>query len=343
VVASLKAIPVPSSSREIIPARVVIVGAGEQALTNLIPSLQQMPEAQIVAVCDADLDRASSLAAHLAVENYATSMEALLDSVNATAIIAACPPQAHEDIIRAAARCRVPVFVEKPPASSLDVMRMLTRESERAGLISGVGMNFRHAQPYAIVKELLKKPEYGQPISVSVRFLASKPRQAMWGLSFLRTFLLAQVIHPLDLMLDIGGKIDSFQLVRIIQDGGILLDAQLRYASGAAGSLLCGTCAPRFAIRVEIVTDRDITISLSGLSELVVTGSPSSPVPGDARAWSQHWRPSPMDAGFQRTGYFPELAAFLHSARQGTAFHPELSDLLPTYELLDELERRALR
>lgn len=317
---------------------VVLAGAGEQSTTHLAPALLQLPGIQIAGVCDPDLERRRAMAARFSIPDHGDNLEQLLDRNAAAAVVAACPPQAHEVIAEAAIARGVPVFVEKPPTVMSTTLRRLAALAEAAGVTTGVGMNFRHAGPYLRIKELLTSPEAGRPVSITVRHVASRPRQPLWDLSPLRSFLLAQAIHPADLLLDLGGTAREVTALRREDDDGVLVSAQLRFADGAIGSLLTGSMAPRFDTRIEIVTDTGVLISLVGLSELTIAGLPAAHAAGGSRGWSQQWRPSPLDTGFERTGFLGELAGFLAAASCGGRFSPSLSDLLPAYALLDVLE-----
>lgn len=78
----------------------------------------------------------------------------------------------------------------------------------------------------------------------------------------------------------------------------------------------------------------------TALGELTVTGGLGPSEIGDPRGWSQLWRPSPLDTGFDRTGFSAELAAFSRAAAAGAGFSPGLTDLVPTYNILDRIEER---
>jgi phthalate 4,5-cis-dihydrodiol dehydrogenase len=281
---------------------VAVVGAGAQATAHLIPALLQVPRVALVAVCDIDRTRAAGVAARFSIPAAFQQVSELLDAAMVAALVVACPPQAHEEIAACALARGVPVFVEKPPAVDLARLRALAAAAERASVQTGVGMNFRYANPYLRVKELLADPECGQPVAVTIRHLASKPRKGLWGLPLLRSFLLAQAIHPVDLALDLGGPAVEMRAARRVGDHDVLVGAHLEFASGAVGSLLCGTHAPRFDTRVEVVTDAGVMVSLAGLSELTVAGLPAAKAAGGSRGWSQQWRPSPLDTGYERTG-----------------------------------------
>ena len=93
--------------------------------------------------------------------------------------------------------------------------------------------------------------------------------------------------------------------------------------------------------RVEVITDAGVMICLAGLSELTIAGLPAARAVGGSRGWSQQWRPSPLDAGYERTGFLGELAEFVAAVAGDEPFGPSLADLLPTYEVLDALEQAS--
>jgi len=208
-----------------------------------------------------------------------------------------------------------------------------------SGIITGVGMNFRWAAPVRRIRTLLDGGAYGRPTAIAVRHVVSKPRGSMWGLSLLRSFLLAQAIHPVDLVLQLAGEpVVDAHVVRQSGSAGTMLGLRLGFAGGAVGSLICGSQAARFESRVEVTSSSGATMCITGLGELIVTGGLVPSDIGDPRGWSQLWRPSPLDIGFDRTGFGAELAAFSRAAAAGADFSPNLTGLLPTYGILDRIE-----
>lgn len=330
-----------SSDADRVEVRVAVVGAGEQAVAHLLPALVHLDGVRLSALVEADDTVVDRVGDRFGVSCRFASVEALLGEVAVDAVVAACPPQAHEEIAQVAVEHGVPVFLEKPPAVSTARLGQLAEAAEARGVTTGVGMNMRYAGPYLRIRELLTRPEVGVPVSATVRHVASKPRGSLWDLPPLRSFLLAQAIHPVDLLLNLTGPPTAVETVCLHNGTDTLISVQTQSASGAVGNVLTGTYAPRFESRVEILTDAGVGITLTGLAELTVTGLPAADAAGGSRGWSQQWRPSPLDTGFERTGFQHELRAFLTAAASEVPFTPGLTDLLPTFELLDLVERRA--
>src|SRR5687768_15218855 len=83
------------------PVRVGLLGAGEQATAHLAPALLQIPQAKITAIADPVRARRNSLADRLGITARLSTVEELLASGLVDCLVAACPPQAHEQIAAA--------------------------------------------------------------------------------------------------------------------------------------------------------------------------------------------------------------------------------------------------
>jgi len=315
------------------PVRVGILGAGKQATTHLVPALLHVPHARISAIADPDRAQRDGLADRLGVPARMASVTQLLDSGLIDCLVAACPPQAHEQITAAAINAGIPVFVEKPPAASTTVLAELAAAADRASVLTAVGMNFRSAAPVRRLRNLLGNKQIGAPSMISIRHMASKPTTPMWDAPLWNSFLLAQAIHPIDLLLSLAGTpvVDIQPACRQAGDR-VWFSLQTHHTDGTIGTVHCGNLAPRFEHRIEVTTSAGVTANLTGLAELTVSGTAVSP-PGA----NTHWQPSPLDVGYDRTGFGGELAAFCTAVVTGDRFTPNLTDLLPTYQIMDQL------
>ncbi|MBN1174914.1 MAG: Gfo/Idh/MocA family oxidoreductase [Micromonosporaceae bacterium] len=314
--------------------RIGLVGVGQQSREHLAPALLGLDTARITAITDPDRHTRNRLADRIGVPARFDSVEAMLAEGVIDGVVAACPPQAHEMIIDACLSAGLPVFIEKPPAVTTDALTQLVKKATDAGIPTAVGMNFRWAAPVMRLAELLANGRYGTASVIEIRHMAGKPRTGLWGLGLWESFLLAQVIHPVDLLLTLAAS--PVQQVRatsrLATDGGVLTSAHLDFDNGTVGTLLASTQAPRFEHRIEVTTSTGATLRLTGLADLTITGAP-----GAARDETRRWHPSPMDAGFHRTGFQGELLGFCDAVTTGSGFRPSLADLMPTYHVMDQL------
>src|SRR3954452_6903948 len=105
-------------------ARVGVVGAGWGSGHMQLPSLRATPDADLVAVCDPDADRARAASAMFDVSHAVTTVEQLL-ALDLDCVLVATPHDAHHAAAAAALDVGVDVMVEKPmtldPAEAWDL------------------------------------------------------------------------------------------------------------------------------------------------------------------------------------------------------------------------------
>jgi phthalate 4,5-cis-dihydrodiol dehydrogenase len=313
-----------------IPVRVALLGAGKQGTEVLLPALREIGNVELAAVCDPHLSSAKMVGAGTAF----CSLEEAAEEVALDAVVAACPPAAHTEALDFALDRDLPIFVEKPPTvltSELGERAALERDR---GLLVGVGMNFRHAAAIEEVRSLLTSDRCGSLASLSIRYLANKPTFPLWEISLLRSVLLAQMLHPVDLAIDLAGEVLEARTRCTRRDGTYTFVSILDHDDGVVSSLVVSTAAPRFSFDLCATTDAGVSIECRNLSEVVVEGDCEDA----AQGWSRRWRPAALERGYGRAGYAPQLRRFFEALRDGGGFRPGLGDLLSTYRVLDSIE-----
>jgi phthalate 4,5-cis-dihydrodiol dehydrogenase len=324
--------------------RLGFVGCGEQATNNLLPALKGVPHVQIAAVCDIDSGRLDQTVRRFGINAGYRDYRDLIKTEAVDALVLAGPPQMHVEIADHGLRNGIPVFVEKPPAVTTAELERLAELADKRGVVTGIGHNLRFARPYLVFCELARSEDFGNPKSIHIRFLGNKPKERMWGLdSVVRSFLLAQGIHPVDLTLQwLGTDYDLSVTARAARDGGVLLHCFLQ--SGAlTGIIVMGSMAPSFIFDVSIISDRSKILELDGLWNIAYRGVSNENVPHipKPRSWRLTSEPSPLDSGYVRSGYHGELEAFVRAITDGAKGPPTFRDELAVYHAIDRIERMA--
>lgn len=326
--------------------RVAAVGCGEQMTSNLLPALRNVPGARLVGAYDVVTTRALQVAAQVGgtVAVY-PNLDAVLDDPAVDALVVAAPPAVHLAVASRAIERGVHVFVEKPPAPSTAELRRLARHARDQRVTTATGLNFRHAEPVAMLRGLMRRRWFGEPLLMDVVCTAAKPRQPMWGMSLLRSFLFAQAIHPLDLLISSLGRVSTVRSHAMQRrDGLLLLDVRLGFESGAVGRLLTGNNTPAFAFDVQVFGANGTVAWLDGLHRLTYArpGGRRTEHPGSPKQWEQHWQPRVLDVGYARAGYQRELQEFIDAAAAGRETGTSFGALVHLYETMDAIEREAL-
>src|SRR5674476_1613627 len=111
-----------------------IIGAGAIS-GQYLDFFAGQPSVRVVALADADVDRALATAAARGLR--ACSVAELLDAVGVDMVVNLTPPAAHVAVSQAAIAAGKHVYSEKPLALSLDEGRALLARAERAGVEVG--------------------------------------------------------------------------------------------------------------------------------------------------------------------------------------------------------------
>jgi virulence factor len=124
--------------------KVGVIGAGGIARSVHLPSLNDIPDAEIVAICDLVETRAAEQAKRYSVPRIYTVYHEMLAREELDAVFALVEPG---NLFHVAVQCLqagLPVFMEKPPGVTSYQAEGLLRASEAAGKILQVGFNRRH-------------------------------------------------------------------------------------------------------------------------------------------------------------------------------------------------------
>ncbi|OHX14286.1 Gfo/Idh/MocA family protein [Chromobacterium sphagni] len=320
--------------------KVGLVGIGAQMQENLLPSLLQMQDLRITAACDSNLDRALQIRRYLSDTPVFDNVPAMLDTMQLDAVIMAGPPQLHYEMGLLAMRKGVHVFVEKPPCATLEELETLIDAARHSKVVAGVGMNFKFARPVSQLREMTKAEEFGDILHIQLNHYANKPRAPLWGLdSTLRSFLLAQAIHTIDLAVTFGkGELQKVQSSVQRHDDALIVKVEMAFSSGATASLLAGTTFPYFEFDMKLVSSSSTLVELDNLWNITLHEPEHATRPtGAAKRWRGAWQPGPLDSGYERSGYHGELHQFFEAMRKPQRYEADFASLLPTYHVIEEI------
>lgn len=320
---------------------VILIGCGEHSLDNLIPSLAAIPSVNVRTLCDIDSENLNKArvwfpsAKHLSKEKYSPG-----DLGGHSAVVVAGPPQLHEEISDIAIPLRIPIFVEKPPTLYTDGLEKLAALAIKNQVITCVGHNLRHSDAAHEFQRTIRYKNFGKPVAMEMRYMASKPRGTRWGMkSPLRSFLLSHANHAIDLMIYQMGKIRHTVAARVWPDvdGGVAITVQFIFESGAVGNLLASSYAPYFQVNTSVLSDKGCVAEMNGLREVVMTGDKDL-----GKRWHKLWRPRTLETGFRFAGYQTELEVFFHAIEAGSnnlnLVHPSFQDEVEIYQAIDAIQ-----
>ena len=221
--------------------RIGFVGTGGIANHHL-RILAQLDEAELVAFCDVAEEKALAAASEYGGRAY-SHYEALYDSEALDAVYVCLPPFAHAQPELAAIERGLPIFVEKPVATSLAHARAVEAAIRRQNLISAVGYHWRYMDTTTKAIEYLGDEPVGFALGA---WTGGMPGVPWWRvLAESGGQIVEQTTHIFDLARYLLGAVES---VHAMARTGLLADipnydvhdasvTNLRFQSGAIASI----------------------------------------------------------------------------------------------------------
>ncbi len=149
------------------PLRTAVVGVGYWG-PNLVRVLNELPEAELVSVCDLRPSVLDPLQRRYPALRTTCRFEDLLEDPTVEAIVVATPVSSHYDLARRALAAGKHVFVEKPLAASVSEAIDLIELARRHELVLMPGHVFLYSPPVVLIRELIASGELGDIYFISM-------------------------------------------------------------------------------------------------------------------------------------------------------------------------------
>jgi predicted dehydrogenase len=148
------------------PVRTAVVGLGYWG-PNLVRNLYELPEAEVVYVCDARPERFDPISRRYPSVPQTTSFDEVIGDAGVDAVALATTVSTHYELARRALEAGKHVFVEKPLAGSSSEAVALMRLAEESDLVLMPGHTFLYSPPVNRIRELISSGELGEIYSIS--------------------------------------------------------------------------------------------------------------------------------------------------------------------------------
>jgi predicted dehydrogenase len=153
--------------------RVGIIGAGliGQLHSMMLRKVADRSDgsARVTAVADTSPAAAESLAARWPGARALSSADEIISDPAIDAVWICTPTATHREACVAAARAGKHVFCEKPLAMTANDAEAMHHALEASGVQSQVGLVMRFSPVYAVIREMIREPEAGALIAVTMR------------------------------------------------------------------------------------------------------------------------------------------------------------------------------
>ncbi len=134
--------------------KVGVIGAGSMANSVHLPSLRDMEDVDVVAICDLVEDKLRKTAERFEIPDTYGSYHRMLATEDLDAIFCLVEPSNHFHVVHAALSAGLDVFMEKPPGVNLFQAEGLCRRAEEMDRFLMVGFNRRYIPVVREVKRV---------------------------------------------------------------------------------------------------------------------------------------------------------------------------------------------
>lgn len=223
---------------------IAVIGTGRMGSVHVTNLVRQIPQANLVAICDIRLEVAQAVADELDIQRVVKDYHELLADPSIEAVLIATNTPTHPMIIKDAASAGKHIFCEKPLSLELDDMDEALAVVEKAGVKLQVGFNRRFDKSFQRVHQIVNSGEIGRPCILHI--ISRDPESPT--MEYLRDcggMFLDMTIHDFDMARFQIGEVDELYAI-----GNVLLTPQiiefgdldttvvsLKFANGAIGTI----------------------------------------------------------------------------------------------------------
>ena len=221
---------------------IAVIGTGRMGSVHTRNLARQIPEANLVAVCDIRLEVAQAIAAELGVRRVVRDYHELLADKSIEAILIATNTDTHALIVKDVAAAGKHMFCEKPIALDLADVDGTLAAVEKHGVKFQVGFNRRFDKSLKRVHDIVASGEIGRPCILRIAARDPEPPSVEYARTSGGIFL-DMTIHDFDMARYQVGEIEEIYAignVLVAPDYAAIGDIDtnivtLKFANGAIG------------------------------------------------------------------------------------------------------------
>lgn len=311
--------------------KVALIGAGGMANGYHYPSLKEMDDVEMAAVCDLVSEKAAATAERFEIPRTYTDYRRMLDEVKPQAVYALMPPHHIFEVAMDVLDRGCALFIEKPPGMNAFQNRRMAEAARRNRVIAMCGFQRRHVP---LICELRKRVEKRGPIHTAVVTFVkcSYPEAGYYNGAI--DILSCDAVHAVDTLRHLCGR-DVVSLASDVRNLGAqdnnAFYAIAKFSTGATGILQTNWACGRRFFRVEM--------HAQGISAY------ADPDEGgvlykDGDLDGERFTPAECaggDSDWRKLGFYAESRHFIDCVKSGKAPIGSLEDTVKTMELVDRI------
>ena len=298
--------------------RVGVIGTGRIGKLHIKHLAQDIPEADLVALCSLDRPSMESLAEQFNVAETVEDYTELLANSEIDAVLITSATNTHVEISQAAAKAGKHIFCEKPIALDLKQIDETLAIVEKTGVKFQVGFQRRFDASFMRIREAVASGEIGEPHIMRITSRDPAPPPVEY-IKVSGGIFLDMTIHDFDMARYLIGD----EVVEIYAIGDVRVDPEI----GEAGDIDTAVITGRFQNGVIATIDNsraavygyDQRVEVFGSKGMVTAANPLTDTVVFSRSEGTHAALPPyFFVERYKAAYLSELQAFFKCIQEDT-------------------------
>lgn len=164
--------------------RVGVVGTSWWADAMYLPALRQHPDAEVVAVCGRDRQKAELFASRWGIPEVFSGYLSMLKDASLDALLVLSSNDSHFPITMAGLEAGLHVLCEKPLGLNYDEAQTMARLAKSQGVKHMVPFTYRFMPTNRFIKELIDAGYLGRPYHLNLRYYTGYGRRSGYNWRF---------------------------------------------------------------------------------------------------------------------------------------------------------------
>lgn len=296
-----------------------VIGAGRIGTLHIEHLAQNIPDAELVAICSLDRGRVDTLAAQFNLPKVTNDYTTILADAQIDAVLICSSTDTHVQISQEAAEAGKHIFCEKPIAFDLAQIDETLAIVKKTGVKFQVGFNRRFDASFRRIREAVAAGEIGEPHILRITSRDPGPPPIEY-VKVSGGLFLDMTIHDFDMARYLIGD----EVTEVYATGGVRVDPSI----GEAGDIDTAVITLKFRNGVigtidnsrEAVYGYDQRVEVFGSKGMVTAANPlTDTVTFSDSAGTRAAAPPYFFIERYKPAFLAELQAFLTCIREDTA------------------------
>ncbi len=296
-----------------------VIGAGRIGTLHIEHLAQNIPDAELVAICSLDRGRVDTLAAQFNLPKVTNDYTTILADTQIDAVLICSSTDTHVQISQEAAEAGKHIFCEKPIAFDLAQIDETLAIVKKTGVKFQVGFNRRFDASFRRIREAVAAGEIGEPHILRITSRDPGPPPIEY-VKVSGGIFLDMTIHDFDMARYLIGD----EVTEVYATGGVRVDPSI----GEAGDIDTAVITLKFRNGVigtidnsrEAVYGYDQRVEVFGSKGMVTAANPlTDTVTFSDSAGTRAAAPPYFFIERYKPAFLAELQAFLTCIREDTA------------------------